>query len=141
MNGIRSLLLHLDSTPASAARLDFARDLALRHEAASSAMYVAAPAAPSVQLAFSESPAALLQPTDRGALEHTKAWFDNIVASGGPATRLLDTGSADPVSAFAIKPCTPTCWCWGSAIRPVPGRARLRRASPSPSCSRRGSRR
>ena len=100
MNSIRSVLLHLDATPASAARLDVARDLALRHEAALSAMYVATPPLPSVQLAFSESPAALLQPTDRGALEHTKAWFDNVVASGGPAARWLDAGSADPVGAF-----------------------------------------
>jgi nucleotide-binding universal stress UspA family protein len=100
MSTIRSVLLHLDSTPASAARLEFARNLALRHQAALSAMFVAAAPYRPVQLAFSESPAALLQPVDRAALEHTKAWFDDAVARGDYPTRWLDCGSADPVGAF-----------------------------------------
>jgi len=100
VNTIRSVLLHLDATPSSALRLDFARDLALRHEAALSAMFVASPPEPPSKLALSESPAALLQPLDRAALNRTKSMFDNAFANGGPSMHWLESNDADPVDAF-----------------------------------------
>ena len=45
MSTIRSVLLQLDATPTSAARLEFARSVALRQEAALSAMFVVSPSA------------------------------------------------------------------------------------------------
>ena len=100
VNTIRSVLLHLDATPSSASRLEFARDLALRHEAALSAMFVAAPPHQPLRVAFSESPAALLQPTDWAALNRTKYMFDNALADGGPRMRWLESNGADAVEAF-----------------------------------------
>lgn len=101
MSTIRSVLLHLDATPSSTARLEFARVFAVRHEAALSAMFVAAPPQRSLQLALSESPAALLQPTDRAALNRTKSMFDNALADGGPRMRWLESNGADAVEAFS----------------------------------------
>ena len=100
MNAIRSVLLHLDAAPSSAARLAFARKLALRHEAALCAMFVASPPQRPVALAFSESPAALFQPLDFAAMERAKSAFDDALAAGGHAMRWLEQSGADPVDAF-----------------------------------------
>jgi nucleotide-binding universal stress UspA family protein len=100
MNTLRSILVQLDTAPSSAARLEFAREFALRREAALSAMFVAAPPQRSVRLAFAESPAALLQPVDRSGLARTKAQFDDAAERGGPSMRWLDSGDADPIEAF-----------------------------------------
>ena len=99
MSLIRSILLHLDATPSSAARLELARQLALRNEATLSAMFVAAPPQRPVQLAISESPAALFQPLDASAMEGTKSLFDAVAAQGGPSLRWLE-GRGEPVDAF-----------------------------------------
>lgn len=90
MNDIRSILLHLDNSPTSAARLEFARNLALRHEANLNAMFVAAPPQRPVQLALSESPAALLQPLDWVDPKPARAWFDDAQSAGGPAMQWLE---------------------------------------------------
>ena len=100
MSTIRSVLLHLDATPSSAARLDFARSFALRHEAALSVMFVASPLQRPLQLALSESPAALQQPMDWAAMECTKSMFDNALANGGLPMRWLESNGADTVEAF-----------------------------------------
>ena len=100
MNTIRSVLLHIDATPSSASRLEFARDLALRHEAALSVMFVASPPQAPLKPALSESPAALLQPTDRAALNRAKSIFDKALADGGPSMRWLESNGADPVDGF-----------------------------------------
>ncbi len=71
MGSIRVVLMHLDGTPASVARLEFARNVALRHEATLCAMFAAAPKHPLLRMALSESPAALLQWVDQAALERT----------------------------------------------------------------------
>jgi nucleotide-binding universal stress UspA family protein len=100
MSTIRSFLVQLDAAPSSAARLEFARSLALRNEAILSAMFVAAPPQRTVQMAFSESPAALLQPVDRAIAERARNRFADTLAAGGPAMRWLETGDADPVAMF-----------------------------------------
>ncbi len=61
---VRSVLMHLDGTTASIGRLQFARNLAIRHKATLRAMFVAAPKHQPLQLAMTESPAALLQWVD-----------------------------------------------------------------------------
>jgi nucleotide-binding universal stress UspA family protein len=100
VTSIRSILLHLDIGPASAARLEFARDLAQRHQAALAAMFVASPPRRSVQLAFAESPAALLQTVPRSEMAHAKTLFDNAAAQDGPPMAWLDSAGTDPVQAF-----------------------------------------
>lgn len=94
MSTIRSVLLHLDATPASAARLEFARSFALRHDAALSAMFVACRPQRPVPPAFSESPAALLPPMDWAAVDRAKSLFDNVLADGGPPMRWLESSDA-----------------------------------------------
>jgi nucleotide-binding universal stress UspA family protein len=59
MDAIRSVLLQMDATPHSLARLRHARDLARDCNASLSAMYVALPPAQPLTIALSESPAAL----------------------------------------------------------------------------------
>ena len=100
MSTIRSVLLHLDATPSSAARLEFARVFALGHEATLSAMFVASPPQRPLRPALSESPTALLQPMDRAALNRTKSLFDNALAEGGPPMRWLESNGADAVEVF-----------------------------------------
>jgi len=100
MNTIRSLLLHLDATPSSAARLEFARNAALRHEAALSAMFVASPPHRPLQLAISESPAALLQTQDWADVGRAKTLFDDAMAPGGPTMRWLESDGADAIAHF-----------------------------------------
>lgn len=61
MSAIRSVVLQLDALPSSAVRLEFARTIARHHEATLSAMFVGSPPQWPLQMAFTESPAALMQ--------------------------------------------------------------------------------
>ena len=97
---IRSVLMHLDSTPASVARLEFAHNLALCHEATLCAMFVAAPKHQPLQMAFSESPASLLQWVDWAALERTKCRFDETLGKDGASMRWLENDGVDALAAF-----------------------------------------
>jgi nucleotide-binding universal stress UspA family protein len=99
-SSIRSVLMHLDGTPASVARLEFARNLALRHEATLCAMFVAAPKHPPLQMALSESPAALLQWVDQAALERTKSRFNDALGECDAKMLWLEHDGADGVAAF-----------------------------------------
>jgi nucleotide-binding universal stress UspA family protein len=93
---IRTVLLHLDDTPSSAARLEFARHVALRRQAVVSAMFVASPARRPLRPALSESAAALLEPMVWWANEAgARSLFDDVVARRGPAMHWLDSGAAD----------------------------------------------
>ena len=100
VSSIRSVLMHLDATAASVARLEFARNLALRHEATLSAMFVAAPMHRPLQTALSESPAALLQWVDWAAVERTKSRFNDALGECGAGMRWLENDGADGVAAF-----------------------------------------
>jgi nucleotide-binding universal stress UspA family protein len=100
MTLIRTILLHLDIGAAGAGRLEYARELAQRHQAALAAMFVASPARRSLQLAFAESPAALLEVVPRAEMAHARNLFDNAAAPDGPPMTWLDSGDADPVEAF-----------------------------------------
>ena len=100
MTAIRSVLLHLDDLPLSTVRLDFARALARRHEATLCAMFVGAPPQWPLQMAFTESPAALMRHVDWAAADRTKSLFDAASAAGGVTMRWLDNDSADVVAVF-----------------------------------------
>ncbi len=100
MSAIRSILLHLDDLPSSTVRLDFARALARRHEATLCALFVGAPPQWPLQMAFSESPAALMQHVDWAAADRTKSLFDTASTAGGVTMRWLDNDSAEAVAVF-----------------------------------------
>ena len=100
MSSIRSVLMHLDATTSGVARLELARNLALRHEATLSAMFVAAPMHTPLKTAFSESPAALLRWVDCAALERTKSRFNDALGERGARMRWLENDGADGVAAF-----------------------------------------
>ena len=101
MTTIRSVLLHLDDLPSSTVRLEFARALAQHHEAILCAMFVGAPPKWPLQMAFTESPAALMQHVDWAASDRTKSLFDTASATGGITTRWLDNDNADAVAVFS----------------------------------------
>lgn len=100
MSAIRSVLLHLDATPSSAVRLKSAQALALRHEATLSAVFIGSSPQWPLQRAFTESPAALMQPVDWAAAAHMESVFDKASATSGATMRWLQNDSADPVEAF-----------------------------------------
>ena len=100
MNAIRSVLLHLDATPASAARLEFARSFALRHAAELSAMFVAGPPQGRVWMAPAERPGALPQPMELAHADRARSLFDSALPGGGPQIRWLESSSADTVETF-----------------------------------------
>jgi nucleotide-binding universal stress UspA family protein len=99
MKTIRSILLQLDATPASARRLEFARHLAQRTEAVLSAMFVVTPPQPSFQMAFAESPAALMQGIDGAEVDRVHAAFD-AATRDRVTTRWLEGNWADPIRGF-----------------------------------------
>ena len=101
MTAIRSVLLHLDDLPSSAVRLGFARALAHRHEATLCAMFVGAPPQWPLQMAFTESPATLMQHVDWAASDRTKSLFDTASAAGGVTMQWLDNDNADAVEVFS----------------------------------------
>jgi nucleotide-binding universal stress UspA family protein len=98
---IRSILVQLDGTPSSASRLQLARRLALAAQAQLHAMFVGSPPQRPVQLAISESPAALLQTVDWAAVARARSMFDDAVAEeGSPPMRWLDSNGVEPAEAF-----------------------------------------
>ena len=96
---LRSILLQLDATSISVARLEFTRNVALRHEATLCAMFVDSRRDDATQRSSSEDPAALLQQMDRGDLGRTTSLFDDAPSEGARPVRWLSSG-ADPVEAF-----------------------------------------
>jgi len=101
MSHFRSILLQLDASSAAAARLDAAWTLALRQEAALSALYVAAPPRHPLQLALAEGPAALSVAADGAAgPELARRRFHDVSTRGGPAMHWLEPARIDPVDAF-----------------------------------------
>ena len=99
ISALRCVLLQLDATPRSAARLEFARRVAVRHDAALCAMFVGSWSEASTQWPASESDAALLQQMERGDIDRTASLFDDALAEGVHPVRWLSSG-ADPVGAF-----------------------------------------
>ena len=99
MKTIRSILLHVDATPSSAARLEFARGFALRHEAELSAMFVAWPPQGRTPMVSAEPPVALRQPMEWAA-DGARPLLDGARVGGGTQIRWLESSSADTVETF-----------------------------------------
>ena len=99
MKTIRSVLLHVDAAPSSAARLEFARGFALRHAADLSAMFVAWPPQGGARMAPAEHPVASPRPMELTA-DRARSIFDGALAGGGPPIRWLESSSADTVETF-----------------------------------------
>lgn len=97
---IRSILVHLDGTPACAARLALARRQARLMRATLWAMFVAAAPERPLSLAISESPSALLEMEDWAALGRARALFEDVGGEGGVAMRWLDVLGQDAATAF-----------------------------------------
>ena len=92
---LRSILLQLDATSISAARLVFTRNVALRHEATLCAMFIDSRREEPTQRSLSEDPGALLQQMDRGDTGQTTSLFDDAPSEGARSMHWLSSG-ADP---------------------------------------------
>ena len=99
MRTIRSVLVHVDATPSSAARFEFARAFALRRQAAMSAMFVAWPSQPPIHRVVTGRRAAPPR-LKRAAADYTTSMFDNKLAESDPPIRWLESSDADTVEAF-----------------------------------------
>ena len=99
MTTLRSILLQLDATPTSAARLEFTRNIALRHKATLCAMFIDSPREEPTPRSSSEEPAAMLQQMDRDDIDDTASLFDDTLSEHARPVRWLSSG-AEPVDAF-----------------------------------------
>ena len=99
MKTIRSVLLHVDATPSSVARLEFARGFALRHGAELSAMWVAGSPQLRTPVASAGRPAVLRQPIE-SAEQRATPGSDGADVGGGSQIRWLESSSADTVETF-----------------------------------------
>jgi nucleotide-binding universal stress UspA family protein len=82
MSTLRSILLHLDASPRSAARLLLTRELAARHDARVTALYAMAPSAFSVPFAMAEGAVeafSIFQQLDRDRRDDARALFDQSI--------------------------------------------------------------
>ena len=98
VSALRCILLQLDATPESAARLALARRLALRHAATLCAMFIASRNEESTQLPACEESTALQQQMEWGEIPGSTCLFDDALAEGVQLVRWLSSG-ADPVEA------------------------------------------
>ena len=79
MTALRSLLLHLDASPRSSARLTLARDLAVRHGARMTALYACVPSIYTVPFALADAGAMVLpvlEQFDRERRDAVRELFD-----------------------------------------------------------------
>lgn len=100
MASIRSLLVQLDDTPSSPARLRHAVALAVRHGAALGAAFVADPPASPMSTVVSDAPGELLVRADRAAPDRARADFEAVQADTPVAMRWLDPGEAGGAATF-----------------------------------------
>lgn len=96
---IRSVLVHLDGGDAAAERLRIARRIGQRFGAHVFAQFCVDPTIASLQLAISESPAALFETQEGAALGRARRWFDEGAGQAGAAT-WLETEGDDAGEAF-----------------------------------------
>ena len=99
VTSLRSTPLQLDATPTSVARLQFTRNVALRHEAALCAMFIESRSEKPTQRFPPADPAALLQLMDRDDMDGARSLFDDVHSECGRPVHGLSSG-ADPVKSF-----------------------------------------
>lgn len=106
MNTLRSILLHFDASPRSAARLQLARELGLQHEAAVTALYAVSSSYLAQSFAFAEGSADVLPMLERIDTDRrvaAKALFDREQSTGAAAICWADVGSEPPVEGFVAQ--------------------------------------
>jgi nucleotide-binding universal stress UspA family protein len=106
MNKLRSILLHFDAAPRSAARLALARDLAAQHEAALTALYAVWPSYLAMPFALSEGSAGVLPVLEQMDAERrvaARTLFDREGGAGAAATRWVDLGNEPVIDGFATQ--------------------------------------
>ena len=106
MNTLRSILLHLDASPRSGVRLLLARELALQHEAALTAMYAVSPSYLTVPFALSEGSAGILPMLEQIDTERrvaARALFDREQSTVTPTVRWADLGTEPLIAGFATQ--------------------------------------
>jgi nucleotide-binding universal stress UspA family protein len=102
MSALKSILVHVDSTPQAAERLKVAQQIAARHGAQATALYAVTSALARYPVAFAAGAgaAAVMTEFDEQRLERAKAMFAKSTALAQPAVAWLRSDGA-PVSALA----------------------------------------
>ncbi len=97
---IRSLLVQLDDTPSSPARLRHAVAMAAHHGSALTAAFVADAPALAMSTVVSDLPGERLVRADRAASDRARADFEAVQADTAVALRWLDPGEAGAAATF-----------------------------------------
>jgi nucleotide-binding universal stress UspA family protein len=102
MNAYKSILVHLDTSPQSLARLHLADQLAERFEGQVTALYASTPfeLIDPMGLAIDASLAPLLQDAEVGRRARVRALFDDAVASGMSRLSWAELSWSEPLRAF-----------------------------------------
>lgn len=102
MNSIRSVLVHVDAAPSSAARLQVARQVAAPHEALVTALYAVTPSLLQVPFAGEAASAAvpLLQELDNERLQRAKACFQEATCRPGCVVHWAELSDGPVISGF-----------------------------------------
>jgi len=101
MNTIKSILLHVDASARSATRLAVARELALRHDAAVTAIFAATPSALQTTQGLGEGSGLFLgaaSELDAERLRHAREIF--AAAQPGPRVSWVELGAAAVIPGF-----------------------------------------
>jgi nucleotide-binding universal stress UspA family protein len=102
MATLGNILVHVDAGPHNAARLSAARELAMRHDAAVTALYAVMPSFIEVPFALEAAGPALdvLKALDDERLEKAKAAVERVHGKPGPRVEWAVADSSAPVAAF-----------------------------------------
>lgn len=98
---MRSLLVHLDASPACAVRLRVARQLAARHQARVSALFAVTVGSAELPSSFSVNVLAdAARLGDIDGRHHARAAVEKMVSLGGPPVEWSETTTAPPLAAL-----------------------------------------
>jgi nucleotide-binding universal stress UspA family protein len=102
MNAYKSILVHLDTSPQSLARLQLAEQLAERHDGHVTALYASTPfdLLDPMGLAIDASLAPLLQESEVGRRANVRALFDDAVSRGLSRLSWAELNWSEPLRAF-----------------------------------------
>jgi len=99
MNSLKTMMVHIDSTPQAASRLALARDLAQVHRARLTALFAVTPRFVPLPVPWVEGvpEGPLLDEVDPAQRTHARAIFDRVL-HGTAASRFEDVGDEPPVN-------------------------------------------
>jgi nucleotide-binding universal stress UspA family protein len=99
---MRSLLVHLDASPACAVRLHVARLLAERHGANVTAVFAVVPGSSGLPTSFSAAAIAqAAQTIDIDGRHHARAALEKTTSLGGPPVTWVESAAESPLRALA----------------------------------------